>query len=87
MALKRSIPRHISILSKRTRYQISKMRNAIQHLENDILDRRIVEHQPVALQPLVDAIELGADRIEYNDLAIWAKRLDAVAGAVALYHE
>jgi hypothetical protein len=85
--LQKHIPRHVSIFTSRAQDQVRGMRNALQHFEQDLVGKRIIEGEPIATQPIEGAVELGNHRIEYNDLAIWVKRLNAIAASLAGYVE
>ncbi|MHC4475288.1 MAG: hypothetical protein ACYTEL_06575 [Planctomycetota bacterium] len=86
-SLIRLLPRNTKVLTGRVEGQVTDMRNAIQHLEKDILEGRVVHGQALALFPGDDGIELGGQKILYTDLSDWLRELHGRASALANYWE
>ncbi|MDI6695746.1 MAG: hypothetical protein QME21_11925 [Anaerolineales bacterium] len=79
MQAKELLPRKISVLHGDIEGRITKMRNAIQHLEGQVRKGNIVEGSPVFLMLEQDCIILGEYTIKYSELSGWISELHSYA--------
>lgn len=79
----------LRILADSVFSRLNNMRNAMEHWEERILDRKrtMAEGDPVCLMVKNDVIELLGQEISYKDLAAWITELHKLAGDVAQYQE
>jgi hypothetical protein len=77
----------LPVLSDTVASQIDKLRNAIEHLENKILNGAIAEGEPTTLIAKSDGIELAGIEIFYLELANWIKELHSLAESIIDYRE
>ncbi len=86
-SMKDLLPRNLTVLTGQVEKQITDMRDAIQHLEKDILKGQIVAGQPLCVMPEEDGLALGGHKIHFHDLARWLRELHERAEALAHYWE
>ena len=82
----RIIPRGLAVLSDAVFNRVNRMRNSIEHLEGDILAGTLGDH-PICLAVRPKAIELGDDRITFDELAAWIAELHGIADQLAHFRE
>lgn len=82
-----NLPQSIKILNGKSEKQITDMRNAIQHFDEQIKKGEIKKGQPLFIIPTETAIELGAYTIQFADLSSWLRELHKCASSLALYKE
>lgn len=81
------IPRNLSVLSGTVTERIRKFRNAIEHLDKDILKGKIQKGEPISLLVNSDSIELLGEEIYFTEIAVWIQELNSLASALATYTE
>jgi hypothetical protein len=81
------IPKNLSVLSGTVMTRIRKFRNVIEHLYDDILDRKIHKGDPIALLVNSDSIELLGEKIYFKEIALWIQELNSLASTLAIYAE
>lgn len=69
--------------SAATHERLRAIRNAAEHMEERILDGRLIEGEIAILFLDEDALRLDGHRIEYEELARWLRELQAIADSVA----
>lgn len=62
-----------SIPSRRVRRRISRVRNAIEHADRDVIKRRIGVGSYTTLAPMNDRLEIGPVAVSYEELASWIR--------------
>ena len=80
------IPKGLSVLSDAVFNRVNRMRNSIEHLEGDILKGTLGDG-PICLAVRPKAIELGVDRITFDELAEWITELHGIADQLVHYRE
>jgi hypothetical protein len=63
--------------------RVGSIRDAIEHLDEQLLDGRIREKEPVALVLKAAHLELGRQQVGYIELAEWLTGLYRLASVVA----
>ena len=86
-SMKDLLPSKLLVLTGTVEGHMTTMRDAIQHLEKDILKGEIVAGQALCLMPVEDGLELGDYKIHFRDLAKWLRELHQRAEALAHYWE
>ncbi len=77
----------LNVLSGNAGDRIVEIRNAIEHLENKILEGKITQGEPTTLLVQSDRIELLAHEIFYRELADWAIELHDLAIQLSDYQD
>ena len=77
----------LPVLSDSVGKRIDGIRNAVEHLEEEILNGKIGEGEPTTLIVKSDSIELANIEIFYSELADWIKELHELAVSMADYRE
>ena len=67
--------------------KIINFRNAIEHLDDDILKGNVPIGSPIALMVKSDSIELTGNEIYFTDLAKWIQELHKLATDLVNYNE
>ena len=88
-SLKDLLPRSLTILTGDVERSITCMRDAIQHLERDVLRRQLPADSSLCLMPSMDGrgLELGEHTILFSDLAAWLQELHTCAEHQYQYRE
>ncbi len=81
------IPKQMPILSTSATKQVRDMRDAIQHLYEDIVSGKIIQGQSLMLDPKQEQLELGQFHILYSDLAMWLRNLHELSSDLAKFRE
>lgn len=81
------IPRTLSIFSSNTTRQITDLRNAIEHLDEQLCGGDLKEGDPVALLVKENSIELFNVEIKYSSLENWIRELEGMAKRLSTYIE
>lgn len=81
------VPPKLSVLSGTVEDRIRNMRNAIEHLENQIARDDWKPGQPYCLMAYEDRIGLGDDAIRYVELAQWIRDLHDLAMDTAQFKD
>ena len=85
--LKDLLRRDIRLISGKVEGKVTGMRDAIQHLERDIIKGEVTEGQSFALQPTRDDLQLGSFKIGYDELAEWITEAHTLSGKLIGYRE
>lgn len=86
-SLKALLPRDTALLRGSVEGKITDMRDAVQHLEKDIVNEKIAPGQALVLAPRKYALELGPHSLRYDDLASWIAEAHALARLLRDYFE
>jgi len=86
-SLKDSLPRNSKVLAGKVEGLVTKMRHAIEHLENQIQKGTITSGQALCIMPVEDGIELGKYKILFNDLAEWIEEMNNYSKVLVQYRE
>jgi len=81
------IPRNLSVLSGAVTERIRNFRNAIEHLDKDILNGKIQKGEPVSLLVNSDSIELLGEEIYFKEIAVWIQELNSLASTLGTHTE
>src|SRR5262245_38090720 len=81
--LKTLLPRTSCLLRGDVESEIVAIRNAIQHLEDDIIKGDLKEGSPFVLMPTNEGLTLGNRTISFTGLAAWIRELHSMASALA----
>ena len=81
------LPRKVNVLSDDTGNRIKKIRNAIEHMDKDIIQGKLKENDSIALVAKSDALELSGEEIYYNELANWLRELHSLAKIIINHNE
>lgn len=85
--LKNLLPRGSLILRGDAEKQVTRMRHAIEHLEEEIIKGQIQKGQALCVLATEEKLELGCHSIRYTDLAAWLTELHTLSGKLPLYSE
>ena len=86
-SLKDSLPRNSKVLTGKVEGHVTKMRHAIEHLENQIQKGEITSGQALCVMPVEDGIELGKHKILFSDLAEWIEETSNYSKIFSHYME
>lgn len=73
--LKVLLPGRLTVLRGHVEKQITDLRDAIQHLENQIQKGEIAPGDAICLEPSQHGLNLGKHKVLYSDLAGWLQEL------------
>jgi hypothetical protein len=68
-------PRDLEVISAQVRDQVRELRDALEHLDDDILAGRIDESARTDIHAGWTAVQLGDHRLVYEDIASWIRQL------------
>ncbi len=68
-------PRDLQILSENVRYRVRKIRDAIEHLDKDIIDGKIPEDAEVAIHLGWQSVKLVDAEIRHEEISGWIVQL------------
>ena len=66
--------------------QVREMRDAVEHLDNDILDGRLPETATVGIHLGWEKASLGSLQLDYADVARWIEQLHEFAALLSRVH-
>jgi hypothetical protein len=78
--------RELEVLRDTVKNQVRDMRDAVEHLDNDILDGRLPEDVRVGIHLRWDKASLGKLELQYADVARWIAQLHEYAGLLSRVH-
>ena len=81
------LARTIPVLAKAVGSRANDMRNAIEHIDGQIVKDTWVPGEPVCLLLKNDRLELIGEELEYSELAAWISQLQQLAEQLAQYRE
>jgi hypothetical protein len=79
-------PREIEVLRKSVRTPVRDMRDALEHLDNDILDGTLPEDLPAEIHLGWDTATLGTHKLRYTDVTRWIEQLHGFAALLSRVH-
>jgi hypothetical protein len=79
-------PRELEVLRETVRKPVRDMRNALEHLDNDILDGTLPEDSPAGPHLGWDIATLGAHKLLYADVTRWIEQLHEFAAVLSRVH-
>lgn len=79
-------PRELEVLRDTVRTPVRVMRDALEHLDNDILDGTLPEDSPVGPHLGWEVATLGAHTLRYTDVARWIEQLHEFAALLSRVH-
>lgn len=82
-----AIERNLSVLSNDTKYRVTSLRDAIQHLDEKLIKGELREGEEITLLAKSNGIELFSTEIKYTEIANWIRELDKVSSQLATYTE
>lgn len=82
-----SIAKKIAVLSGSVWSKVNDMRNAIEHVDGQIINDTWVPNEPLCLLVKSDRLELIGEEILYSELAEWVLQLNELAIQLAQYKE
>lgn len=77
----------LAVLSGDAGDKLVKLRNAVEHLENSILNGELAEGDPTTLLVQSDRVELRGIEISYVDLADWTRQLHSLSDQLVDYQD
>jgi hypothetical protein len=81
------IPKHCAVLRDTVENQVRDVRDAIEHVYNQITNGESRDGLAACLTLKVDHFESEGKKILYSDFASWIRQLDPIAIALAEYQE
>lgn len=75
-------PRDLEVLRTHVRAKVRDMRDAAEHLDNDILDGKLLEDATVGIHLGWDKASLGELQLSFTDVARWIEQLHELGAAV-----
>lgn len=79
-------PRELEVLRDTVRTPVRAMRDALEHLDNDILDGTLPEDSPAGPRLGWEVATLGAHKLRYTDVARWIEQLHEFAALLSRVH-
>lgn len=79
-------PRELEVLRETVRKPVRDMRDALEHLDNDILDGTLPEDSPAGPHLGWDIATLGAYKLRYADVTRWIEQLHEFAALLSRVH-
>lgn len=79
-------PRELEVLRETVRTPVRAMRDALEHLDNDILDGTLPEESQVGPHLGWDIATLGAHKLRYADTTRWIEQLHEFAALLSRVH-
>jgi hypothetical protein len=79
-------PRELEVLRDTVRTPVRDMRDALEHLDNDILDGTVPEDSPAGPHLGWEVATLGAHKLQYTDVARWIEQLHEFAAVLSRVH-
>ena len=79
-------PRELEVLRDSVKVQVRDMRDAVEHLDSDILKERLPESAKVGIHLGWDKASLGSRQLYYADVARWIEQLHEFAALLSRVH-
>ena len=79
-------PKEVEVLRDSIKSQIRKMRDAVEHLDSDILEGKLPETAIVGIHLGWDKASLGNLQLQYIDVAKWIEQLHKFAALLSRVH-
>jgi len=79
-------PRDLEVLRDHVKTRVREMRDAAEHLDNDILDGKLSESTTVGIHLGWDKASLGELQLSFADVARWIEQLHELAAPLSRVH-
>ncbi|MDA0659363.1 MAG: hypothetical protein O2931_08895 [Planctomycetota bacterium] len=76
-------PRDMTVLLETSKSGVRRFRDAIEHLDNDIIGGRISEKQRIGVHLGWQRASIADSTLEYRDVAKWIEQLHSIAGLLS----
>lgn len=79
-------PRDMTVLLENVRSEIRLFRDAIEHLDDDIMEGRLPENQRIGVHLGWEVATVGEYRLAYRDIVKWLGQLHEIAAILSRVH-
>ncbi len=79
-------PRDMTVLQENVKSEIRKFRDAIEHLDNDIIDGRLPENQIIGVHLGWKVATVGKFHLAYKNIVKWLEQLHEIAAILSRVH-